>query len=174
MTPGPSGSEVDARLLQLLEQLVANQSMQAAANLNDEIAERLDAAVRFRTGSFNQGSAGFDDAQQQLVLRFRALRNGLGNLARHADQTTVLMRSPTLDAQGLHLVDPLPANAAALRVFDPVGTQTALIAVDGGDTDVPDVPLDAASVQVDDGVGTALLIGFPHRPPLFVRSEVPS
>jgi hypothetical protein len=174
--PGPSGGEVDARLLQLLEQLVANQSVQAYANLNDEVAERLEAAVRLRgTGTGTPQAAGFTDAQQQLVTRFRALRNGLGNLARHADQSTVRMPSPTLDAKGvLRFVDALPAEAAVLRVFDAAGREITRFDVYGGTTEVTGVPQDTAAVEVDDSGGGALLLGFPHRPQYAVRSKVSS
>jgi hypothetical protein len=176
MTPGPSGSEVDARLLYLLEQLVANQSVHAVANLNDEIAERLDAAARLRSASTNAGGngspPGFTDEQQQLVMRFRALRNGLGNLARHADQSTVLMPSPLLDDTGrLNLVDPLPAEAATLRAFDAVGTELDRFTARGGQQVVEGIPPQTASVQVDDARGTALLLGFPHSEPVVIFSR---
>ena len=66
-----AASAVNERLLQLLEQVVANQAVQATANLQDEFAERLRAAVQYRDSRDHAVSPlGYD--QLQTGLRFVA------------------------------------------------------------------------------------------------------
>jgi hypothetical protein len=161
-SPGDADA-VNDRLLQLLEQVVANQAIQATANLNEEIAQQLTAAFQHRDG---QDQPGFSVSQRQLVLRFRALRNGLGNLARHGEQDTVLLPAPQLFLNGtMTFISALPQEAETLRLFGSGGNQIdqfepvpAALEVTG----IRDVE-DVAWVQVDDRHGNPILLGFPQR-----------
>jgi hypothetical protein len=161
MTTGSTGNAdaVNDRLLQLLEQVVANQAIQASANLNEEIAQRLTAALQYRD---TPAQPGFSDSQRQLVLRFRALRNGLGNLARHGDQDTVLLPAPQLYDGALTFKTALPQDAGTLRLFASDGTQTYQVALVGGEREVTVGVDDVAWVQVDDQRGNPILLGFPQ------------
>jgi hypothetical protein len=153
---------VNDRLLQLLEQVVANQAIQATANLNEEIAQRLAAVVQHRDG---QDQSRFSEGQREVVLRFRALRNGLGNLARHGEQDTVLMPAPQLFSDGtLTFVSALPQEAETLRLFGSGGKQVYQFEHVGGATDVSDISDvgGVAWVQVDDQHGNPILLGFPQ------------
>jgi hypothetical protein len=148
---------VNDRLVTLLEQVLAHQARAATA--------------RFDTTPV---AAGLNPAQRRLVLDFRALRNGLGNLARHGDQTVVLMRRPTLNQFGiLTFADPLPPGSAKLRIFDRNGTQLDERHVSAGTTSVEHVD-EAASVQIDDPQGEPILLGFPVRSFAFEPSQEPS
>jgi hypothetical protein len=158
-----TADEVNARLLELLEQMVANQAVQATADLNQEVAERLSAALRYRQDQ-DQANAGLSQEQLRLVLHFRALRNAQGNLARHADQGIVLMPPPTLHDNGtLEFVKALPHQAETMRLFGPDGKQTGRRDRIGGATKVQNVG-DVASVQIDDAKGNPILLGFPQPP----------
>jgi hypothetical protein len=164
MTTESGGADaVNDRLLQLLEQVVANQAIQATANLNEEIAQRMTAALQHRDG---QDQPGFSVSQRQLVLRFRALRNGLGNLARHGEQDTVLLPAPQLFPDGtMTFVRALPQEAETLRLFTGGGNQTDQFEPVPGAlevTGIRDVE-GVAWVQVDDRHGNPILLGFPQR-----------
>ena len=163
-----TADQVNARLLELLEQLVTNQAVQATADLNQEIADRFGAALRHRQ-DHDRANAGLSQEQLQLVLHFRAVRNAQGNLARHADQSIVLMPPPTLDDGTLEFVEALPHQAETLRLFGPDGSQTGRRDRIGGAKTVKNVG-DVASVQIDDAKGSPILLGFP-RPASFGAQE---
>jgi hypothetical protein len=161
-TDGAGGGtdRLDDRLVQLLEQVVAHQARSAGSGTD-------------RVGP-PRAPAGLNPAQRRLVLEFRALRNGLGNLARHGDQTVVLMRRPQLNQFGiLTFADPLPPGSANLRIFDRNGTQLDERHVSGGTTSVENVG-EAASVQIDDHQGEPILLGFPVLTFVFESSQEPS
>jgi hypothetical protein len=150
---------VNERLLHLLEQLVANQAVQATANLHEEVAQRLTAAATYRDGQDRQRAV-LSDSQQQLVLRFRALRNGLGNLARHGGRDTVLMPAPQLCDGTLYFVAALPPEAETLRLFGRDGKETGRFDHVGGATTVQGAGV-VGWIQVDDQHGNPILLGFP-------------
>jgi hypothetical protein len=163
---------VNDRLLQLLEQVVANQAIQATANLNEEIAQRFAAALQYRD---TPAQGGFLSDQRELVLRFRALRSGLGNLARHGAQDTVLLPAPQLLGEVLLFMTKLPPEAETLRLFgitreqteqndtrivqigqfEHVGEAREVQGIDPGDI--------VAWLEVDDRHGNPILLGFPQR-----------
>jgi hypothetical protein len=156
-----AANAVNERLLQLLEQVISNQSVQAAANLQDEIAERLTAAVQYRDGRDRAvPSLGYD--QLQVGLRFRALRNSLGNFGSHGERDVALLPSPQLD-DGTLTFAPLPADAATVILFRVDGEQLSQIDVSGGDTLVVNGVPDVAWVQVNDLYGAPIRLGFPQR-----------
>jgi len=160
-----AGDEVNARLLQLLEQMVANQAVQATADLNQDIAERLSAALQYRQDK-DRAEGGLSQEQLRLVLHFRALRNAQGNLARHADQGIVLLPAPSLcldenDSGILEFVHDLPYYAETLRLFGRDGSQIGQHDGMAGKQRVAVVG-DVASVQIDDAKGVPILLGFPQ------------
>jgi hypothetical protein len=156
-----SAAEMNAKLLDLLEQLVANQTIKATADLQEGIAERL-AATHQRHDL--EGPSGFTDEQAQLMMRFRALRNGLGNLSRLSSRDVVLMPAPLLTSDGtLVFVDPLPTDAETARIFGPDGRQSQRFDGVGGEAGLAGVNDDTAYLQIDDRRGAPILLGVPER-----------
>jgi hypothetical protein len=170
-SPGerPAGADaVNERLLELLEQVVANQTVQATANLQDEIAERLTAAAAlYREGRDRPVPVlGYD--QLQVELRFRAVRNGLGSFGRHGERDVALLPAPKLDGGTLRFA-PLPPDAGTVILFRADGERLGQIHVEGGEAPViQDVP-DVAWVQVDDAHGNPIRLGFPRQAPAVVE-----
>ena len=163
-----AASAVNERLLQLLEQVVANQAVQATANLQDEIAERLRAAVQYRDSRDHAvSSLGYD--QLQIGLRFVALSNSLGRFGSHGERDVALLPAPQLD-RGTLTFAPLPPDAASVILFRADGEQLGQIQVGGGDAPVIDAP-DAAWVQVNDVHGSPIRLGFPRRVPAGVYAR---
>jgi hypothetical protein len=156
-----AGDLVNERLLQLLEQVVANQAVQASANLQDELAERLRAAVEYRD-SENQTATPLGYAQLELGLRFTAVSNGLGRFGSHGERDVALLPAPLLDRGALSFA-PLPATAATLLLFGPGGGQLATIDVTGGDALIVDGFPEVAWVQLNDRHGRPIRLGFPRR-----------
>jgi hypothetical protein len=153
----------DERLLQLLEQVVANQAVQATANLQDEIAERLRAAVQYRDSRDHAASPlGYD--QLQIGLRFVAVSNSLGRFGSHGERDVGLLPAPELE-DGTLSFQPLPPDAASVILFRADGGQLIEIDAAGGQapfvTDVPDV----AWVQVNNINGDPIRLGFPRPVP---------
>jgi hypothetical protein len=158
-----AATAVNERLLQLLEQVVANQAVQATANLQDEIAERLRAAVQYRDSRDHVASPlGYD--QLQIGLRFVALSNGLGRFGSHGERDVGLLPAPELE-DGTLTFQPLPPDAASVILFRADGGQLIQIEAAGGQapfvTDVPDV----AWVQVNNTNGDPIRLGFPRPVP---------
>jgi hypothetical protein len=161
---------VNTRLLELLEQVVANQSVQATANLFDQITERQLAAqlgARDSYGRGGQAPPALGAQQQQVALRFGALRNALGDFGRHGDRDVALLTpAPRLHPDGtLEFLAPLPAAAATLTLFRADGTVLGTVTDIGGTTPVLDTADATAWVQVDDAHNTPILLGFPLRDP---------
>lgn len=170
-TESGDAEAVNRKLLEVLEQVVANQAIQATAELNENIAQRLTAALQYRDG---QAQPGFSASQRQLVLRFRALRNGLGNLARHGEQDTVLLPAPQLFSDGrMSFASSLPADAETLRLYDSGGNQTDQFEPVSGRQEVSGIceVEDVAWVQVDDQYGNPILLGFPQPVSSAKRAE---
>jgi hypothetical protein len=158
-----AATAVNERLLELLEQVVANQTVQAAANLQDEIAERLRAAVQYRDSRDHAVSPlGYD--QLQIGLRFMAFSNSLGRFGSHGERDVGLLPAPELE-DGTLSFQPLPPDAASVIVFRANGEQLRETEAVGGQplfiTDVPDV----AWVQVDNLNGDPIRLGFPRLVP---------
>ena len=154
---------VNERLLELLEQVIANQAVQATANLQDEIAERLRAAVQYRDSRDHAVSPlGYD--QLQIGLRFTALSNSLGRFGSHGERDVGLLPAPELEGGTLSF-QPLPLDAASVILFGADGSQLIEIEAAGGQapvvTDVPDV----AWVQVNNINGDPIRLGFPRLVP---------
>jgi hypothetical protein len=164
----PAGADaVNQRLLELLEQVVANQTVQATANLQDEIADRLTAAALYRERRDRPIPAlGYD--QLQLELRFRAARNGLGNFGRHGERDVALLPEPELDGGTLRFA-PLPPDARTVILFRADGERLGQIQVEGGDAPVIREVPEVAWVQVDDAHGNPVRLGFPRRAPAVVE-----
>jgi hypothetical protein len=164
-----AANAVNERLLELLEQVVANQAVQATANLQDEFAERLRAAVQYRDSRDHAVSPlGYD--QLQTGLRFVALSNTLGRFGSHGERDVALLPALQLDGGTLTFA-PLPPDAASVILFRADGEQLGQIEVAGGDAPViPDVP-DAAWVQVNDVRGSPIRLGFPRRVPAGVPAR---
>jgi hypothetical protein len=161
----PAGADaVNERLLELLEQVVANQTVQATANLQDEIADRLTAAAWYREGRDRPiPPLGYD--QLQLGLRFRAVRNGLGDFGRHGGRdVALLLPAPELDGGTLRFA-PLPQDARTVILFRADGKRLRDRQVEGGDTPVIEGVPDVAWVQVDDAHANPLRLGFPRPVP---------
>jgi hypothetical protein len=158
-----AASAVNERLLQLLEQVVANQAVQATANLQDEMAERLRAAVQYRDSRDHVVSPlGYD--QLQIGLRFVALSNGLGRFGSHGERDVGLLPAPELEGGTLSF-QPLPPDAANVILFRADGGQLGEIDAVGGQAPVVyDVP-DVAWVQVNNVNGDPIRLGFPRRVP---------
>lgn len=174
-TESGGAEAVNRELLEVLKQVVANQAIQATAELNEDIAQRLTAALQYRDG---QAQPGFSASQRQLVLRFRALRNGLGNLARHGEQDNVLLPAPQLfrDREGtitMRFANRLPAEAETLRLFTSGGNQTDQFEPVGGRQEVPGIRdvENVAWIQVDDQHGNPILLGFPQLVSSAKRAE---
>ena len=163
----PQADAVNARLLELLEQVVANQAVQATANLVDQIADRQLAAAVAPWGSTGGGSAppGLGVQQQQVALRFGALRNALGDFGRHGDRSVALLTpAPLLFGDGrLELQAALPAAASTLTLFATDGAVLATVTDVGGAAPVVDGAGATAWVEVSDVHGSPLLLGFPER-----------
>ena len=170
-SPGDQSAAADLvneRLLQLLEQVVANQAVQASANLQDEIAERLRASVQYRDGQDQTASPlGYD--QLELGLRFTSLTNGLGRFGSHGERDVALLPAPLLDRGTLSFA-PLPATAVTLLLFGPGGGQLATIDVAGGDALIVDGFPEVAWVQLNDRHGRPIRLGFPRRGRISPRS----
>lgn len=165
--PAQETDAVNTRLLELLEQVVANQTLVSTATLFDQIAERQLAASRdgwARTGS---AQPALGAQQQQVALRFGALRNALGDFGRHGDRAVALLTpAPRLFPDGtLEFVAALPAAAATLTLFRADGSALGTVADVGGATPVLDSAGDTAWIQVDDAHGSPILLGFPSRVP---------
>jgi hypothetical protein len=164
MTSPQSPAHADAvnvKLLELLEQLVANQTIKATAELQENIAERLTAEQRRRDPDV---ATGFDPEQARLVMRFRALRNGLGNLSRLSSRDVVLMPAPMLSAEGtLVFAAPTPNDAETARIFGTDGRQIQQFDGVGGEQVLRDVNGDVAYLQIDDRRGVPILLGVPER-----------
>jgi len=158
-----AASAVNERLLQLLEQLVANQAVQATANLQDEVAERLRAAVQYRDSRDHAVSPlGYD--QLQIGLRFVALSNGLGRFGSHGERDVGLLPAPELEGGTLSF-QPLTPDAASVILFRADGGQLGEIEVAGGQAPVVyDIP-DVAWVQVNNINGDPIRLGFPRPVP---------
>lgn len=158
-----AATAVNERLLQLLEQVVANQAVQATANLQDEIAERLRAAVQYRDSRDHAVSPlGYD--QLQIGLRFMALSNSLGRFGSHGERDVGLLPAPEL-VDGTLSFQPLPPDTASVILFRADGGQLVEIAAAGGDTPfVTHVP-DVAWVQVNNINGDPVRLGFPRHVP---------
>jgi len=164
-----AATAVNERLLQLLEQVVANQAVQATANLQDEIAERLRAAVQYRDSRDHAVSPlGYD--QLQIELRFMALSNSLGRFGSHGERDVGLLPAPEL-IDGTLSFQPLPPDAASVILFRADGGQLIEIDAAGGETPfVTDVP-DVAWVQVNNINGDPIRLGFPQRVPAGVSGR---
>ena len=154
---------VNERLLELLEQVVASQAVQATANLQDEIAERLRAAVQYRDSRDHVVSPlGYD--QLQIGLRFTALSNSLGRFGSHGERDVGLLPAPELE-DGTLTFQPLPPDAANVILFRADGGQ--LIEIDdlsGQPFFVTNVP-DVAWVQMNNVNGDPIRLGFPRLVP---------
>lgn len=160
---GPPADAVNDRLLELLEQVVANQAVQAAANLHGEVAERLVAQQRRNHG----GPPALGVGAQQVALRFGALRNALGDFGRHGERMTALiLPAPQLRADGaLEFGAPLPHTASTVTLFRADGSVLGSVDGVGGATPVIEDAGDVAWLQVDDADDNPLLLGFPLRAP---------
>ena len=161
--PSTAATAVNERLLELLEQVVANQAVQATANLQDEIAERLRAAVQYRDSRDHAASPlGYD--QLQIGLRFMAFGNSLGRFGSHGEHDVGLLSPPELDG-GTLTFQQLPSDAASVILFRADGAQLTEIPAPGRQpffvADVPDV----AWVQVNNINGDPIRLGFPRPVP---------
>lgn len=162
-----NADEMNDRLLDLLGQVLENQAAHATADLHERIAEQLLASTR----RYDPGPTGLSDEQNSIIMRFRALRTGLGNLSRLSTHDPVLMPPPLLFGDGvLTFADPLPADAFTVRLFGPNGRQFRRIDGVGGAQELSDAG-DVVYLQVDDQSGTPILLGVPLRSGIIAARE---
>jgi hypothetical protein len=163
----PKADTINTRLVQLLEQVVANQAVQAVANLNDQRAELVEAEMRRRESDRNRlgtPAGGFTYRQRQLGLFFRSVRNGLGSPGRPGERAAALIPAPTLSENGtLTFVAPLPKAAERLNLVKGDGTVLGGRTVEGDRKPVIEDAGDVAWVQIDDKYGNPILLGVPFR-----------
>ena len=158
---------INTRLVELLEQVVANQAVQAVADLHDERAELIEAEMRRRRADrHGRGTpaGGLAYPQLQLVLFFRSVRNGLGNLGRHGERDVALIPAPRLSEDGtLTFAVPLPLAAERLNLVKSDGAVLGSLTVEGDRMPVSEKAGDVAWVQIDDTYGNPILLGVPFR-----------
>jgi hypothetical protein len=167
--PRADADAVNTRLVELLEQVVANQAVHAVADLHEQRAELIEAEMRRRQGDrrgYGGPAGGLAYPQLQLGLFFRSVRNGLGNLGRHGEHDAALLPAPNLSKDGtLRFVAPLPLAAERLNLMKSDGTVLAAATGVGGQQPVIRNVGEVAWVQVDDKYGNPILLGVPVRNP---------
>ncbi len=111
--------------------------------------------------------------QQQLILQFRALRNGLGNFGRHGETPDkAILASPDIspgDARNarytLTFVEALPSRAASILLRYPHPPFESFYSVGDVDNEYWEIVIadpEVASVEVWDAHGEPLAVGVPH------------
>jgi hypothetical protein len=167
--PRADTDAINTRLVELLEQVVANQAVQAVANMDDQRAELIEAEMRQRQGDrpgYGGPAAGLAYSQLQLGLFFRSVRNGLGNLGRNGERDAALIPAPRLSGDGtLTFVAPLPLTAERLNLVAGDGTVFATATDVGGEQPEISNAGAVAWVQIDDKFGNPILLGVPVRDP---------
>ena len=163
----PKADTINTRLVELLEQVVANQAVQAVANLHDQRAELVEAEMRRREGDRHGREApvgGLTYRQLQLGLLFRSVRNGLGNPIRPGERDAALIPAPTISENGtLTFAAPLPQAAERLNLVKGDGTVLGGLTVEGDRKPVIENAGEVAWVQIDDKYGNPILLGVPFR-----------
>lgn len=103
--------------------------------------------------------------QLDLEIRFRALRNALGNFGRRGTSDVALLRSPSLrDGQLTFATGTLP-KTGSIVVLKRDGTSDTygMDKLTGGSPPTLPVKADVVGVRIDDEAGNPVKFGVPHR-----------